>query len=69
MHSVIYDPLSEYESKYKDLHAENTGKFLEELVKKSGLDIEQNRQTVKKYNECRENLAELKKKRGWSVDN
>ncbi len=65
MHSVIYDPLKEYEEKYKDLHAENTERFLEELVKKSGLDIEKNRQTVKKYNECRENLAELKKKRGW----
>ncbi len=65
MNSVIYDPLLDYESKFKDLHAANTDKFLEELVKKSGIDIEKNRQTVKKYNECRENLSQLRKKRNW----
>ena len=27
MNSVIYNPLEEFENKYKNLHAENTNKF------------------------------------------
>ena len=62
MNSVIYDPLEEYESKYKANHFANTNQFFEKLVEQSGIDIEKNRATVKKYNELKENLAQLRKK-------
>lgn len=66
MNSMIYNPLEEFESKYKDAHFENTNKFFENLVKQSGIDIEQNRETVRLYNEYKENLSKLKKKlNGW----
>ena len=65
MESVIYNPLEEYESKYKNLHLENTNKFFENLVKKSGVDIEKNRATVKLYNEYKENLSKLRRSFNW----
>lgn len=65
MNTVIYDPLEEYEKKYKNLHHENTSQFFRELVQQSGVDIEQNRETVRLYNQYKENLAKLKKKRNW----
>ena len=65
MNSVIYNPLEEFDSKYRQLHTENTVKFLNELVEKSGVDIELNRKTVKQYNECKEDLAKLRKKWNW----
>lgn len=71
MNSVIYNPLEEYESKFKNLHLENTNSFFEKLVQQSGVDIEKNRETVKRYNDYRENLAKFKKKRNllrfWRV--
>ncbi len=65
MDSVIYNPLEEYERKYKETHAKNTNDFFEELVKKSGVDIAQNRETVRLYNEYKEDLFKLKKKLNW----
>lgn len=65
MHSVIYDPLEEFDGNYKDLHLENTNKFFEKLVQQSGIDIEQNRKTVKLYHEYKESLTKLKKKLNW----
>lgn len=68
MNSTIYDPLEEYEGKFKNLHLDNTNKFLEALIQKSGVDIEENRKTVKEYNELRENLSKLKRKYNlWRV--
>lgn len=65
MNAVIYNPLEEFESKYRDLHAENTTKFLDDLVARSGVNIEQNRETVRLYNEYKENLKKLKRKLFW----
>jgi len=65
MNSVIYNPLEEYESKFKSLHLENTNKFLEKLVQQSGVDIDANRETVRLYNEYKYNLSKLRKKLGW----
>ena len=62
MNSVIYNPLEEFESKYRELHLKNASEFLESLVQQSGIDIEQNRETVRVYNGYKENIAELKKK-------
>ena len=65
MSSVIYNPLEEFECKYKNSHSENTNKFFENLVEQSGIDIEQNRETVKQYNAYKDNLSKLKKKLNW----
>ncbi len=65
MNSVIYNPLEEFESKYRALHGENTNAFFEALVKQSGVDIEQNRETVRQYNEFKSNLLKLKRKLNW----
>ena len=71
MNSVIYNPLEEFESKYRELHLKNASEFFESLVQQSGIDIEQNRETVREYNGYKENIAELKKKlnklRFWRV--
>ena len=65
MNTVIYNPLEEFDKKYKDTHSENTKKFFDNLVQQSGIDIEQNRETVRLYNEYKENLFNLKKKLNW----
>jgi len=65
MNSVIYNPLEEFDKKHKDAHSKKTNEFFEELVQRSGIDIEQNRKTVMLYNEYKENLSKLKKKLNW----
>ncbi len=65
MNAVIYNPLEEYTGKYKALHGENTEAFFAQLVQRSGVDIEQNRQTVRQYNEYKENLSKLTRKKNW----
>lgn len=62
MNTMIYNPLEEFNNKYKALHSDNTDNFFDELVKKSEIDIERNRETVKSYNEYKTNLSKLKKK-------
>jgi len=62
MQSPIYNPLEEFDKKYRASHLENAGKFFDSLVKRSGVDIEQNRKTVKLYHEYKENLSKLRKK-------
>ena len=65
LNSVIYKPLEEFKSKYQMLHADNMNRFFEVLVKQSGVNIEENRATVDKYNEYKENLVKLKRKLNW----
>lgn len=65
MDSVIYNPLEEFNSKFKGLHEKNTNDFFEKLVQQSGVDIEKNRETVRQYNEYKENLRTLRKKLNW----
>lgn len=62
MNSVIFNPLEEFEGKYKTLHFEKTNAFFNELIKRSGVNIEENRVTVKEYNLYKEKLKQLKKK-------
>ena len=47
----IYEPLKAYKSVYKDLHHQNVTEFFDGLVDKSQIDVELNRQTVKKINQ------------------
>lgn len=68
MNSMIFDPLEEFESKFKDLHLNNTTSFFDELVKKSGVNIEENRKTVKEYTALKDNLSKIKRKYNlWRV--
>ncbi len=62
MNPMIYNPQEEYDEKFKSLHADNTAKFLDELVSRSGVNIEENRKTVKEYDELGEFLKKLRKK-------
>ncbi len=62
MNSMIYNPLEEYENKFRSLHSENTNSFFENLVQKSGIDIKKNQETVRLYEESKENTGKLKKK-------
>lgn len=65
MNAVIYNPLEDYEKRLRGLHIEKTNQHLDALVKQSGVDVEQNRQTVNLYNQYKENLVKLKKKLTW----
>lgn len=65
MNAVIFNPLEEFEAKYQEKHRENTEKFLEDLVRRSGIDIQQNRLTVKQYDQYQADLAKLRKKLNW----
>ena len=56
MESVIYNPLEAYETRLKDLHEANTEAFFAELVERSGVDIEKNRETVRQYDEYKEKV-------------
>ena len=65
MDTMIYNPLEEYRKKFKDLHLKNTKAFFEELVRKSSVNIEENKKTVKQYNECMAGSKKLRKKLNW----
>ena len=65
MADVIFDPLEEFDQKHRQTHLDRVNAFFEELVKKSGVDIEQNRNTVKQYKECNEDLSKMRKKLNW----
>ena len=62
MNSMIYNPMEEFDGKFKNLHLDNTKKYFEELVEQSGVNVEENRKTVKEYNELKDNLSKIKKK-------
>ena len=51
MDDKILEPLKAYNEYYKKEFDENAKKYFDELVKKSSLDVEQNRATVKEYNQ------------------
>ena len=59
---MIYDPLKEFDEKFKDLHLDNTKKHFDELVQRSAVNIEENRKTVKEYSDLKENLSKIKRK-------
>ncbi len=62
MNSMIYNPSEEFDSKFKDLHLNNTNRFFDDLVRKSGVNAEENRATVKQYEECLASVKKLRKK-------
>ncbi|MBR2505723.1 MAG: hypothetical protein IKB70_02095 [Bacilli bacterium] len=71
---ILLEPLKAYKSVYKDAVNEEAGKFFDELVGKSKIDVEANRQTIKQYKktlkeaeEVNKKLSGLKTGRGFSI--
>ncbi len=58
----LYDPLKYYEDQGRQEHEQNTLDYFEDLVKKSGIDVEENRQTVREYDEENKKISEIGKK-------
>ena len=62
---MIYNPLQEFQNKFKDLHRTNTERYLDELVTRAGVNIGENRKTVKQYRVLKEKLKKLRRKYNW----
>ncbi|MBQ3000129.1 MAG: hypothetical protein IJD63_00100 [Oscillospiraceae bacterium] len=65
METAIFDPLEAFETRLGEKHKENVSRFFEKLVEQSKVDIAKNRETVRQYNECKENVGKLTTKRNW----
>ena len=63
MDHIIFNPVESYHTQLQKLHAGNTDAFFQELVQRSGINIEENRQTVQQYEQCLTAFGTLKKKR------
>ena len=62
MNEMIYNPMEEFDKKFKDLHLENTKKHFDMLTEQSHIDIEANRKTVKEHKRLSENLKKIKRR-------
>lgn len=65
MSGLIFNPLEAFENEYKNAHMRNTEQFFENIVRQSGVDVEENRATIRQYDAHNENLKKLKKKFNW----
>ena len=65
METAIFDPLEAFETRLREKHANNVSRFFEKLVQESGVDVEKNRETVRQYHACKENVGKLTSKRNW----
>ena len=59
MDDLLLEPLKYYESKAKQQHHDHAMAYFDELVQRSGMDPEENRKTVKLYNEEMAKIKEL----------
>ena len=62
MKSMIYNPLQEYEEKFKNVHLENTKSYFSDMLSRSGVDVEENRRTVKLYESERDSVKKIRRK-------
>lgn len=68
MDQIIFNPLEDYEKTIKAAHEANTEAFFQALESRSGVNIEENRATVKKYKAQQEKANQMKKKAGrWKA--
>ena len=58
----IFEPLEYYRDYGKEAHRRNVFEYFEALVKKSGIDEEANKATVKKYYDTKNHINALNKK-------
>ena len=63
MSDVIFEPLTEYENRLKQLHLDKTTARFDHYTRQSGVNIEENRATVKQYDRCMYSLKKLRRKR------
>lgn len=61
----INEPVSLYDKRYKDEHAQNTADFFEDLVKISSIAPQANNDLVAEINKLNEELSSFNKKRFW----
>lgn len=62
MNDLLLEPLKYYDDIGKKAHEENTRQHFKDLLDKSGVDVEENRRTVKEYNGKVEEINKLSKK-------
>ncbi len=65
MEELIFEPEQDFNTKYCPRHMALTERFLDDLTIRSGIDIEENRHTVKQYHLFQDNLKKLKRKLNW----
>lgn len=59
----LLEPRKYYESHLKTLHQENASTFFDELVDKSGINIEENKKTITELNKVKQKIAKCEKKK------
>lgn len=62
MDDNLYEPLEYYDNQLRQIHEDNADEYFQNLVKESGIDINENEETVKKYNKEQSHLDKLNKK-------
>lgn len=68
MDNMIFNPLEDYEKRLQSAHAANAESFFQELEARSGVNKEENRATVARYDVQREKADNVKKKAGrWKA--
>ncbi len=58
----IYEPIREYESKYRNIHKENVSEYFEKLAEKAQVDEDENKKTVKQVKKHEEDIKFTDKK-------
>lgn len=61
MDDFIANPRKDYVNKYKGLFKENAEKYLDEIIKKTGVNAEENKQQVKEYDKQVAKVNKIKK--------
>lgn len=62
MNDLLMEPLKYYEEQVQEQYRQNTIAYFEDLVKKSGINVDANHKTVKEYKDELENINKLKGK-------
>ncbi len=62
MDDILLEPLKAYKDFYEERFDENVKNYFDDLVEKSAMDVEQNRQTVKEYKSELALIEELERK-------
>lgn len=57
----IYEPLKTYKNILKTKHEDNVNEYFNKLVEQSGIDINQNHETIKKLNKAKKQLENINK--------
>lgn len=56
----IHEPLWEYKNRFKDKHKENVEEYFNDLVEKSQVNVEENKETVKQIRQLKSDLDNLR---------